>query len=229
MKLLVILMALLGADVKLSSPETAPVSQPVLIDASDSVGDVTFDTADEHLVIFAAIRGKQALVLRKAPGIGRFTVTAKDSAGTATIREVIEFTGESPAPAPPPVEPNDTPRKLPDGKFKVAQGSHDHAQQVKVTKREQRKAESEAVAKQLESLRDKIKSKEIDPANIDVLKAEIHKATGSLPRDVQSRWSAWGSWWGNLIIKLFLGGSLKSAADWITFLEETILGLRAVL
>lgn len=232
MKLVVVLCALLfGADAKVKAPDSAPVGVPVLVDAGESVGDLEWDTADPEMVLFPAIRGgRQAYVQRLKPGLGKFWVKATDKAGPSTSREVIMFTGSAPTPAPEPVPDKpqpppapDKPVKLPDGKFKISQGAHD-----KVPRSERKRQEAEAVAKQLEDLRDRIKRGEVDTSKILVLKAEMRKATGSLPRDVLSRWVEWGKWWGEFLTSLWMGGSLKTAADWVLLLEETILGLKAV-
>lgn len=229
---LVFLALLFGADAKVKSPETAPVGQPILVDAGDSVGELTWDTNDPDVVIFTAIRGaKQAYVQRLTPGVGRFWVLAKDSAGTSVSREVIVFGGEAPQPAPSPMPdvpsppaPDVKPAKpLPEGKFRIAQKAHD-----KVPRSERKRIESEAVAKQLEGVKDKIKRGELDPTRIGDLKAEIRRATGELPPEIKHRWADWASWWGSVLTSLVFGGSLKTAADWILLLEETILGLRAV-
>lgn len=218
---------LLGAEAKVKCPPSAVVGQPVLIDASESIGDLEWDTADPDVVIFTAIRGgKQAYVQRLSPGMARFWVRARDKDGTDTSKEVIPVSGDGPAPAPDPMPqpaPDNKPVKLPDGRYKIAQGTHDRA-----PRSERRKQEAEAVAKQLEQVRDKIKRGEVDPTNIAALKSEIRKATSELPTDVKHRWADWASWWGQFLTSLVLGGSVKTAADWVLLLEETILGLRAV-
>ena len=228
----VLCVLLLGADAKVKAPVTAPVGVPVLVDAGESIGELEWDSVDPEMVLFPAIRGgKQAYVQRLKPGLGRFSVKARDKDSTSTSREVINFTGEAPAPAPgpmpdePPMPPPDAkPVKLPEGKFKISQAAHD-----KVPRAERRRQEAESVAKELEGLKDRIKRGEVDATSISAMKTEMRLATGRLPADVRGRWADWGNWWGKFLTGLVFGGSLKTAADWITLLEETILGLRAVL
>lgn len=228
----VLLALLFGADAKVKAPDTAVVGQPILIDASESVGELEWDTNDPDVVIFPAIRGgRQAYVQRLSPGVLRFWVIARDKAGSSKWTEAIVCTGDAPQPAPSPMPdvpappgPDVKPAKpLPDGKFKIAQKAHD-----KVPRSERKRLECEAVAKQLEGVKDKIKRGELDPTKIGELKAEIRRATGELPPDIKHRWADWASWWGNFLTDLVFGGTVKTAADWILLLEETILGLRAV-
>ena len=234
MNLAVLLCALLlGADAKVKAPDTAPIGVPVLVDAGESVGDLDWDTADPDIVIFPAIRGgRQAYVQRLKPGVGKFWVCARDKAGVSTCREVIMFEGSAPRPAPEPMPDKpapgppvpDKPAKLPEGKYKIAQGAHD-----RVPRSERKRQEAAAVSKQLEGLRDRIKSGEVDPTKLSELKAEMRKVTGELPPEIRNRWADWGNWWGKFLTSLVFGGTLKTAADWVLLLEETILGLKAVL
>lgn len=221
----------LGADAKIKSPDSAIVGEFLLIDGAESTGSLAWEIRDADVSMFASADAKQIVVFCPSPRKVLVTLTAKDSTSTSVDYAVIKFGGVAPLPAPEPapdVKPEPPkPKVLPDGKYKVSQGSHDHAMKVEA-RAERRRVEAESVAKQLEKLRDKIRSKELDPSNTDALKTAIHNATGELPPDVQKRWNGWGSWWGNLIMKFVFGRSLQSAADWILFLEETILGLRAV-
>lgn len=230
--LLLLLTVLFGADVKVVVPDSAEAGQPVLIDASESIGDLTWDTADPDLVIFPAIRGgKQAYVQRLKPGNGRFTVTAKDAAGTSRTTEILTFTpGDIPSPAPSPmpdVVPGPQP-KLPDGKFRIAQGTHDEACKVKVSRKEQRRLEAQELATKLAAIRDRVKSGELDATKPQVMLTEIQRANKTLPADVQSRWAEWGNWWGKFLYGLWTAGKLVGQAEWLAILEETILGLKAV-
>ena len=225
---------LLGVEAKIKAPETAPVGEYFLIDGAESVGTLSWEIRDTDVSLFAAPDAKQIVAFCPSPRKVLVILTAKDGDKTSVDYAVVKC-GAAPLPAPEPmpdVKPEPVkppkPKTLPDGRFKVAQGSHDHAAKVAM-RAERRAAEIESVAKQLEKLRDKIKNKEVDPTHIGQLQKEIHAATGELPPDVRSRWSSWGSWWGSIIMTLFGGGTLKTAADWILFLEETILGLRAVV
>lgn len=228
-----ILSLLLGADIKVAGPETAPVGSFVLIDASESTGELTWTVPDKEVSLFLARDNRQAILYSPTAKRCRYTVAAKDASGLAVCREVLDFTGDDshPAPAPTPPAPAPHPDKLktlPEGKFKVAQGSHDQA--LKVTARaERRRAEAELVATKLEGIRDRIKSGELDTSQPKVLMEAIQAANASLPPDVHTRWTPWGTWWGKFLYGIWSRGSLKTAADWILIFEETILGLRAVM
>lgn len=84
------------------------------------------------------------------------------------------------------------------------------------------------MAAKLAEIQGKIKTGEIDTTNPVVLVTAIREANSQLPRDVQSRWTPWGNWWCLFLRSLWMAGNLKTAADWILILEETILGLRSV-
>ena len=220
-----------GAEIKVTAPESAPVGSFILIDASQSIGELSWTVPDKEVSLFLTRDNRQAILYSPTAKRCRYTIGAKDAAGTVTCRDVIDFTGDAvdpaPAPAPTPGPKPDKPKSIPDGRFKVSQGSHDHALKVEA-RAERRRAEAEMVAVKLEGIRDRIKSGEIDTSKPRLLMAEIQAANGTLPHDVQTRWSPWGTWWGKFLYGIYIGGSLKTAADWILLFEETILGLRAV-
>lgn len=231
MDLAVALLALFfGADAKVISLESAAVGDYVLIDASESTGAVSFSATDPDAELFIRTDSKQALLRCPKPKRIRYCVTAKDGSGTSVCRDVIDFTGEEavkpePAPGPmPPAPPGPAP-KLPDGRFKVSQASYDQAMLVNAS---QRQADAVLVAKQLEKLRDKVKSGQVNPSEINEMKSAVRSATSELPHDVLRRWNGWGAWWGKSIVSGISGGTLKTSGDWVTFLDETIVGLKAV-
>lgn len=220
-----------AAEVRITAPESAPVGSFILIDASHSTGELSWSVPDKEVSLFLPRDNRQAIVYSPKAKRCRYIVTAKDAAGTATFRDAIDFTGTGPDPAPAPMPPApgpDKPRTLPDGKFKAAQGSHDHALKVEA-RAEHRRAEAELVAAKLEGIRDRIKSGELDASKPQQLITAIQTANSQLPQDVHTRWKPWGNWWGKFLYGIYVGGSLKTAADWILIFEETILGLRAVM
>lgn len=219
-----------GADAKVTALETAAVGDYVLIDASESVGTVSFDVPDPDAELFIRTDTKQALVRCPKEKRIRYCVTVKDGSGTSVCRDVIDFTGEvevrpEPAPGPLPPSPPGPPPKLPDGRFKVSQASYDQAMLVNSG---QRAGDAGLVLKQLEALKSKIASGAVNPSEIDEMKTAVRSATSSLPADVLRRWNGWGLWWGKSIVTGISGGTLKTAGDWVAFLDETIMGLKAV-
>lgn len=235
MDLAAVLIALcLGADAKVSAVQSAVAGDYVLIDASESKGTLTWSVTTPDAKLFVATNSKQALLYCPTAKLCRFSLTATDAAGTSICRDVIEFTSDSPQPEPAPAPmppaplpgPPPMPKKLPDGKFALAQPCCDQACQVQAAKR---KAEAEALAEKLTGIRDRIKSGEIDTSKPAELMLAIQRANKSLPDDVQRRWSAWGTWWGRSLHGIYVAGKLANEADWITVIEETILGLKAVM
>ncbi len=231
MNLAVTIIALFfGADAKVTALESAAVGDYVLIDASDSVGTLSFDVKDPDAELYLASGGKKALITCPKSKRVRYCVTAKDGSGTSVCRDVIDFTGDGaekpePAPKPVPVTPPGPAPKLPDGRFKVAQASYD---QLMLVSAGQRASDAALIVKQLAKLRDKVTAGEVDPTEIGEIKPAVFAATKELPQDVRKRCNGWGVWWGNAIVTAISGGTLKTKSDWLTFLDETMLGLKAV-
>lgn len=224
----------LGADAKVSAAPSAVAGEYVLIDASGSKGSLTWSVSTPDAKLFVETGTKQALLYCPTAKLCRFSLTATDAAGTSICRDVIEFTGDSPQPEPAPAPmppapipgPQPMPKKLPDGKFALAQPCCDQACQIQAAKR---KSEAEALAAKLAGIRDRIKAGEIDTSKPTELMFAIQQANKTLPDDVQRRWSAWGTWWGKSLHGIYVAGKLATEADWITVIEETILGLKAVM
>ncbi len=221
---------LLGANARIAAPEHAAPGEYILFDGSASVGSLTWNT-DPGAEVFRSDDGKKILVVATKRRC-KVRLTAKDTAGTSSDVAVVEI-GDSPEPAPKPDTPKPAPpvplnpKSLADGKFKVAQPCCDRACQIRT---DQRKAEAELVAKHLAELRNKIKSDaRLDLTNLQVMRAEVMKATGSLPSALKHRWIEWAQWWGTELSAQSIGGKLATAADWCLFIDETILGLKAVM
>ena len=240
-KVLLLLSLCLGAEARIKAPETAPVGQYVRIDGLGSTGTLTWSVPDKDVSVFTSADSTSVVVFCPSPRRVKVRLTAADAAGKSSDAEVVDFVGDVPAPKPgpkpgpapaPAPAPHPTPlpddAPLPDGRFKVASPARERARQVKAERAAQRHAEAQQMAAKLAEVQARIRSGEIDTANPVVLVTAIREANSQLPRDVQSRWTPWGNWWCLFLRGLWMAGNLKTAADWILILEETILGLRSV-
>lgn len=238
-KVLLLLSLFLGADAHIKAPETAPVGQYFLVDGLGSVGTLTWSVPDKEVSVFTSADSTSIVLFCPSRRRVKVRLTATDAAGKSVETEVIDCGGSLPAPKPdhvpaplptpaPKPTPSPDPVPLPDGRFKIAQQCREHARQVKAERAEQRRQEAEQLAVKLSGIRDRIKSGDIDANKPAELMAAVQAANAELPRDVQRRWSLWGSWWGRFLYGLVTGGTLQTAADWILIIEETILGLRSL-
>lgn len=254
MKFAVLILAMLfgvaelfGADAKIIAPPTAPVSQYVLIDGGESVGKLDWSLTDPETAIFVSPDGKQILAWCPKPRKVLLTLKATDAAGESTDWHTIRFGGDpeptpSPAPSPdkpkpvtPPTpkplpspvpSPDTKPSKLPDGRFKVAQPCCDRACEIAA---DQRRSDAVLVAKHLADLRDRIKSdSSLDVKDIKAMQREVSLAVRGLPTSLKGRWFEWAKWWCHEFYTHWQGSKLTTQAEWVTFIDETILGLKAV-
>lgn len=235
--LLALLAILVGADAKIVAPATGPVDTFILIDGSESQGTLTWTVADPEVSLFITPDSKQIAVFCPTPRKTLITLKAKDEAGESVDYHVLKLTGDKPEPAPAPTpdkphpkpdaKPVGPPKPLPRGKFNVAQPCCDEACKVQSA---QRKADAELVAKHLGDLRSKIKSDtSLRCSDLPAMQAEVMKATKGLPLALKSRWLEWAKWWSHELCNQSAGNRLVTAADWIAFIDETILGLKAVM
>lgn len=232
--LLVMLLSLLGAEAQIDAPATAKVGEFVLIDSAGSVGQVTWAVPDQQVSHFISGDRKQLVLHCPSPRFVKVRLTATDATGTSSDVVVIEFTGNGkpqPAPAPlPDVKPvvPEPDKKLPAGRFAIAQPAHDKAAEVKVATGDQRKTEALLLAAKLAIVRDRIQSGAIKGDDPGIVMHAIRAANAELPKDVQARWHGWGVWWGQTLFAHWKAGKLNAANDWSDVLDETILGLKAV-
>lgn len=232
--LLVMLLSLLGADAQIDAPATAKVGEFVLIDATGSTGQLTWAVSGQRVSHFVGSDSKQLVIHAQQPGFVKVRLTASDAAGKSSDVALIEVTGNGkpqPAPAPmPDVNPvvPEPDKKLPAGRFAIAQPAHDKAAEVKVATGDQRKTEALLLAAKLTQVRDRIQSGAIKGDDPGIVMHAIRAANAELPRDVQARWHGWGVWWGQALFAQWKAGCLKASNDWSDVLDETILGLKAV-
>lgn len=227
--LLCLSVLLLGADARIKAPDSAPVGEYTLVDGTDAVGRVEWSVSDPEVRVYTSQDGKQIVLVAPTPRIVKVRQVASDAAGKSADVALIDFRGGKPVPGPVlPVVPMPD-AKLPAGRFNIAQPAHDKAAEVRVVTSDQRKAEALLLAAKLTTVRDRIQSGAIKADDPGHVMDAIRRANGELPKDVQARWNVWGTWWGQVLFGQWKAGGLKAANDWITILDETILGLKAVM
>lgn len=235
--LIALLACVLGADAKIVAPPTGPVGQFILIDGAESQGALAWTVTDPEVSLFVSPDSKQIVVYSPSARKTLVTLKATDSAGESVDYHVLKLTGDSPEPAPAPTpdkpkpkpdaKPVGPPKPLPPGKFSVAQPCCDEACKVQGN---QRKAEADLLAQHLAELRDRIKSdKSMKVSDLHTMQGEVFKSTKGLPPALRSRWMEWAKWWGAELCTQSGLNRLVTAADWVAFIDETILGLKAVM
>lgn len=248
-----------GADATVRAPATMPACTYFLLDASPSVASrrMTWQLteADADVAVYRSGDGRQVVLYVPSPRTLCVTLLAVDSDNSTDAHTVcVKITGDAvpgpvPTPGPPvpspvtpapvvptpvapivpavpvrPVEPD-----LPQGQFGLAKATR--TETLKLT-HASRHTEIPKVIAQLERLRDRIRSGDVNvgsllslKAGLDALQKENKQALG----DSLKYWTNWGSWWAGQMKDLYLAGRLAKAADWIAAIEETLQGLRSVI
>lgn len=233
---------LLGADAKISAPEKAPVGQFVLIDGAESSGSLTWTVPDREVSVFIAPDSKQIVVFSPSARFCKIRLVAAEGSAHSADAVVVEFTGESPSPAPAPhpapkpdskpdskpdIRPPRPGKGLPAGKFGISQKVHDKSLEVECP---DRRVETAKVIAALESLQTEFRSDKINPRAPLQVSGAINRACLSLPVEQQKRWlPSFGAWWTTILRDLWEAGKLTTREDWILLIEETLIGLRAVV
>jgi hypothetical protein len=225
----------IGADAKITAPDKAPVGQFVLIDGAESAGTLTWSIPDREVSVFTSSDAKQIVVFCPGARFCKIRLSAVEGSTHSTDVVIVEFTGDQPAPAPKPdVKPEPKPdvkpkpgKVLPAGRFGVSQPSHDKSLEVECS---DRKSDTAKVIAALESLQAEFRADKINPKASLQVSGAINKACLSLPADQQRRWlPSFGSWWTTMLRDLWDAGKLSTKEDWILLIEETLIGLKAVL
>jgi hypothetical protein len=237
---LLLISFILTVDAKISAPEKAAVGQFVLIDGAESSGTLTWAIPDREVSVFTSPDSKQIVLFSPSARFCRIRLVATDGTAHSADVVVLEFIGESPRPAPvpgpipvptpgpkPDVKPPHPGRVLPAGKFGISQKAHDKSLDVECP---DRKAETAKVIAALESLQTEFRSDKVNPSAPLQVSSAINRACLSLPAEQQKRWlPSFGAWWTTTLRDLWDAGKLLTKEDWILLIEETLIGLKAVL
>lgn len=226
----VLLACLVGADAKINAPATAPAGQLLLIDGSESTGSLMWTVADPEVSLLESRDKKQIVVFVPTPRKTLITLQAKDSAGESTDYHVLRSEGTDSTPAPKPDKPKPSPavpgKPLPPGTFNISQPCCDEACKIKSG---QRKADADLISTHLAELRDRIRSdKTLDCGDLPTMQTEVMRATKGLPMAIKTRWLDWATWWSRELCGRAAEKQLATSTAWVAFLDETILGLKAV-
>jgi hypothetical protein len=224
---LALLSLILGAEAKIDAPDKAPTSQFILIDGVGATGKLTWAVPDREVSVFTAADSKQIVIYCPPPSrLVTIKQHAVDSAGKSTDTVVIDFRQDyKPDPAKPDeVKPNKT---LPAGRFGITQKCFQKASEVEST---DRKGDAAKLIAALEALQNEFRTDQINPSTPQQVSGAINRACHGLTADQQKRWlPTFGSWWTVFIRDLWDAGQLATKEDWIQLIEETLIGLKAVL
>ena len=233
-----------AAEARAKVPATAAACSYVLLDGTASTASkrLTWKIPDPDVLVYRSGDGRQIVIYVPSPRSLCLNLEAVDSDNSTDTQLVcIKITGDGvtpapvippiPVPIPDPVEPKPVVPVvpvLPAGRFLLAQSAFDQASKLTHATRA---IEVPKVVAQLERLRDRIKSGEVNVGSLLSLKAGLDKLVSENKEALGpsiTYWSPWGDWWASAMKALYTSSKLATAADWIAAIDETILGLKAV-
>lgn len=237
--LLFVSAAVHAADVAVTYPLTAPACSYVEINATGSHASagIEWQLADQDGELWLSPDRRRALVRAPSPRTLQVILLGRDTDGRSAVKVVsIQMTGDAPpppAPRPEPVKPEpvkpDPPKPDPvkPGRFGIAKEATEQAAKVETSNR---KVEAEQIALVALTVRAQFVAGKLQPTTMLAVGKGIETAVATLPAEIQRKWlPTFGSWWTGRLRALWVAGQLTSAQDWIDVIDETVLGLRAVV
>lgn len=208
--------------------ERVQLGNPVLLDASKSIGDAFVWLLDRDVDFMEADNGRKVYFMTSQPGRYKFTLVAisapakpGDAAQVAKTAFTVTYGDPGPGPDPTPPGPGPSPPTPDPGKYGLAAFTHQAAMAVATPNRKQ-------VAVSLSSNFDAVASAIAAGAIKDPAKIVEQTYKLNAPVLTDPAWKSWTQAMRGRLNALSDGGQLTAVNDYVIAWREIAAGLRLV-